>query len=268
MIKSVFLSVAGFTIGIKFKKSEIPFQNEELFRRELFKQYKGFIVNEAKKVSYWIEVVGKISYEVLFKNDVSKNFILFSENPLSNKTTTYYHVSKLQFQLILRNIIQTLLAKNNGMIIHASSCLIQSKAYLFMGPSGAGKSTSSKIFSESFTVLADDMIILKKEGHNFYLYQTPFFEKNNISSKKSTRFPVGKIFFLKKASTHKIVAILNKDQVLKKLIPQLFSEFKDSSSQMKSLMSFLNYFNEFYYLHFSLKNQKKLINLIQNLDKT
>ncbi|MEO0185730.1 MAG: hypothetical protein ABIL20_08045, partial [candidate division WOR-3 bacterium] len=61
-----------------------------------------------------------------------------------------------------------------------------------------GKSTAMTLLSKKFLPVASDTVIIKKEKKEFYVYQTPFLEKDDWVKKDKKKYPLGKIFFLKK----------------------------------------------------------------------
>lgn len=112
---------------------------------------------------------------------------------------------------------------------HASAIKINGKAYLFCGESGVGKSTLAGYFNKlSYTVLSDDISIVKSDGSNFEVeygfniikltensinalelgpvqkffqeeYETKFAVKTTLPQKPTTEV-LGGIFILQKAN--------------------------------------------------------------------
>ncbi len=255
---SIFLKIAGFFIGLKFNKSEPPFLIEKKFAERTVFYYQAFITKEKPhKVDYWIDFKYTTQYKMLFEDSSEKFYINFYEKKSNKKIITYYHVSGNQLKIIIRSILQELLQKNNGMIIHASAAKINDKAAIFFGKSGAGKSTISTLLSDFFPKLADDNIILKKEGKKYFLYQAPFIEKDLSVKKSSENLEVGWIFFLKKASYNKIKKI-SKEKVIKKTLEQLFTDSTNFAVQSKTIFEFINDLNDFYLVEFSLDDPEEL----------
>jgi energy-coupling factor transporter ATP-binding protein EcfA2 len=56
--------------------------------------------------------------------------------------------------------------KEKNLFLHASSVLVSGKALLFLGHSTSGKSTISRILSEQYPVLADDVVLMIKNQSN------------------------------------------------------------------------------------------------------
>ena len=66
-----------------------------------------------------------------------------------------------------------------GVMLHAAGIVREGFAYLFLGHSGAGKTTVSRL-SSKFTVLNDDLVILIKEGKDWWAYGTPFCNPSQV----------------------------------------------------------------------------------------
>lgn len=95
-----------------------------------------------------------------------------------------------------------LLKKSKGFILHASSKIKNNKAYLFSGKMRAGKSTIMKLFPE-YRSFGDDSAVIVKHKDNFFLWGTPFLEKNRVNA-ESRPVRLRGVYFLKKATFNKI----------------------------------------------------------------
>lgn len=262
-VENLFLNFSGFNIQLIFKRGSEQLKQESFFKNNILSVYRGFIIESpSTKIDYIIEFVTKTNYEIITQTKTKKTYIaLFEEK--NCRITTYYHISHAHLQLIIRNILQKLLVTDGGVILHASSVLVNNKAYLFLAKSGGGKSTSMRLLSKFYKPLADDTIIIKKEDKKFFLYQTPLQEKNRgIVEKNNQRYEIGKIFLLKKAKFHKIEKIDHKDKIVQKFLEQVFSESRDIKLQLKNILSFIADFDDFCYLYFSLKDSMMLARMI------
>lgn len=256
--KTIYLNIAGFNIQIVLVYTDDQFCFNK-FKEEINKYLAGFITNKTKP-DFIIEVVDSKITPVLLKN-TKLFFINFYRNGFKNKIITYYQISFFHFQMVLRTVLNQLLVKS-GFIIHGSAVSLDKKAIFFLGASGDGKSTAMQLVRRQFPALADDSLIVKKEGADFYFYQTPFIEKNYWIKKDSRRYSISLIFFLKKSLSFKIEKISNKEKVVKKLVNQFWTESDIKNNQMKNLLKFAERNNYFYYLYFA-KNKNKLIELLR-----
>lgn len=245
----LYLSIAGFNIKVTFGKTNIPAERTE-FSHLISHFYQGFINHmRPPRVDYSITFIYSGSFEIL-ERDKQVRFLLFYQEPRPKQIITYYYISLRQFAFILKQILLKLL-KNKGFIVHASASQINDGAYVFTGRSGAGKSTVAKLLSPKHQVLADDSAIIKKEGGKFYLYQTPFIEKENWFTRSSKRFNISAIMFLKKEALFRIEKVSDKKLVVQRVAKQLWMEkIEDLSLQMKLLLAFISQFNNYYYLSF------------------
>lgn len=259
---SLFLEIAGFIIGIKFYPTEPPFLKEKSFKDRLALYFYGFVTKNVKRVDFWIEVKERKNLEVMIQTVSKKHFLNIYEEE-RKVLTTFYHLSEVQFSLIIRKICQQLLSKHQGLLIHASASLVKNQAFVFLGSSGAGKSTIIKLLSKTFPALADDSIIIKKEGREYYFYQTPFREKSFWVVKGSGKFRLGKIFFLKKALKQKIIKLTDKEEISKNFLEQFLTQEANPNTQVGSLLKLISSFNNFYNLYFNLKNPKELVKLLR-----
>lgn len=261
-----YLSIAGFIIGVKFHAIEWPYGIEYSFRDWFQSTYFGFLgPASTKKADYWIEFHPLTTPEIIINHKLKKHFINIFQQKNSSAITSYYHLSQHQIQLILRKIIQKLLTKENGLILHASASLVNRKAFVFLGPSGAGKSTTVKLLSKNHKPLADDALIIKKEGNKYYLYQTPFMEKSYFLPKKSEPIELGAVFFIHKSKEYGVEKITDKNKITNKLIEQFLTEEDDLRKQLPYLLKMLKEFDHFYHLKISLKDSEQFSAMIQSL---
>ncbi len=257
----IYLSIAGFNIKVSFTKTTYLYIKEKI-QEGILKFYQGFVLDaKPKKIDYWIKFIDRKDIFIFRKKIIT--LINLYQEVKTNKIVTYYQISIYQFLLVVRAIVEKLL-ETRGFILHSSAANIRGKAYLFLGKSGAGKSTVITLLKKEYQSLADDSVIIKKEEGVFYLYQTPFFEKNNWFSKGSKRYFLGKVYFLRKKTFFKIEKIENKKGLLKKIIYQFWTDKEHVKKQLKVILDFVNENNRFYFLHFN-KKKKQLINLFSKL---
>lgn len=263
MEKSIFLNIAGFNIQINFKPTEWEFAYK-LKVEEINKYWSGFMVNKANKINYEIDFVEENHIKTIDKIKEKTRYLLFYRENGSKKLTVNYLISIFHFQILLRQIINDLLSQNNGFILHGSSNLINNRASIFLALSGGGKSTIMKLLNLKYLALADDTVIIRKEKGQYYLYQTPFIEKESWILKNNKKYKLKNIYFLKKSKKYLIGEI--KDSKIK--VENIFKQFwsvKDSyKKQIKTALNFI-LSNNFYNIYFGL-DSSKLINLLNKYD--
>lgn len=223
------------------------------FDKTKVKQYlKDFLISSSSRYDYFIKFINKS-----FLDKVCYEKKAYS---LPQKINIYV------FQYLLRNILQDFFGRTkNSFFLHCSGVSIGNDVYLFLGPQGSGKSTLSKILNDIVPAVADDSGIIVKENNKFYFYQTPFIEKNQFT-KTIKRFHIRKIFFIKKSKYCKEKKILDKKEILDLFIKQLWTDKKRLYIQLKILMEFVNYFDQFYWFDFP-KNKEEVINWFKKFNK-
>jgi len=269
----IFLNFVGFNFKFTFQSIEWDYIKNRI-KKEMSSYYKGFLLDkEPSKIDFTIKFIFDKGPTMIFFEKTQKKFIFFYKMK-KKKVFCSHHINPFQFELILRHIIPLLL-DSNGFVLHASAVNYQGKAYVFVGRPGAGKSTTMKFLSSKHVPLGDDTVVIReKEKNKFFVYQTPFVEKENWFDRKKGELPLGKIFFVKKAKDFKIEKIINKeDYVINRLMIQIFSLFKPGlvkkgfvEKRMKFLMSFVKKFNYFYFLYCA-KDREKLTKLIESYDE-
>ena len=104
---------------------------------------------------------------------------------------------------ILRWAFATALLEQNGLLMHAASCILDGRGVAFAGPSGVGKTTISRILQSQSYLLTDETTALRFEGVMPLIYSTPFAgELGAISGNVSA--PLEAIFFLRHDSKNSL----------------------------------------------------------------
>ena len=261
----VTLKIAGFIIEIIFIKSQEQENIEEVFVLLVKEYYKNFIFNQnSQKPDFRLQVVNNHNFNILKKRNKKSFFINLYEEKSNKVIETFYHISTSHFQLIIRKITHDLLLKSGGFIVHASAAKVRNKAIIFLGNSGAGKSTIVTLLNNEFIPLGDDTVLIKKEEDTYYCYTSSAIEKNGWVLKSIKRHELSKAYFLIKSKSHNIKPIISKEEVIQLITAQIYSEEGTLSKHFKNVVSFVNEFKQFKYLHFSLENKQKLSKLIYN----
>lgn len=254
------VSIAGFYFKIVFKKiitdkSPLEFARQRLMSEVVYFLSSFVSTSIPKKIDASIYFEDDLSLERVKRKTDNSNFVLHYKRKNNNLFITNYHTSIAQFSLLLEDVLNELLLKNDGCGVHASANIINKKAYLFLGKSGAGKSTISALLGKYFRILADDNIILRRINGDYYVFQTPFYEKSIDIWKSPHAFPLSKVFFLHKGkSMHKKgVKPLSIEKLLKKQI----LGFPESDENIAKLIKSKKNKPGFYNLWFT-KNEKEL----------
>jgi serine kinase of HPr protein (carbohydrate metabolism regulator) len=160
-------------------------------------------------------------------------------------------------------ILNKLLSRHKGFILHASCAEINGKAYVFSGKSGSGKSTIAKMLDNKFRFFSDETVIVRKMGKRFYLFQSPFMENAKNHLKSSKKLMIEKFFLIEKSSLTQVKKIKDKKLVLKHLFTERRAEKKYYKRQVETIIDFVEN-NQFYKLKFT-KDKKSLNKILEDL---
>lgn len=258
---SYYLKIAGFLIKISLLNPKIEKSRIE-FGKMITTSFSGFIIKpEDRNLKPDFSINVKSSKTEIYYGKANSAFVKIYDRSVLN-VITYYSISMHQLQLILMQVIFWLLS-DQGSIFHCSAVNIKGKAVVFMGKQGAGKTTASALLSSKYEVLADDNGIIRLEGCQFYFYQSPGLEKNESISKKSAKYLLDTIYFLRKSRSFAIKRIGGKQYFLNRLIAQWLGDPRGFKKKLKFLLKLTNSFNRIKLLFFD-KNEEKLIELIEN----
>ena len=111
-------------------------------------------------------------------------------------------------------LLMHFLAKNGGMLVHATGWLYHLSGWIFAGKSGAGKSTLSNLIVKATgsRLLSDDRIIVRKVGHEFFMYGTPWPGEAGYALNQSA--PLKGIFFLNKGDNNNIRGLKTSEAIV------------------------------------------------------
>ncbi len=255
-------------IQINFEKGTDSYQEDRSGSEKdvtvwLLGNYKGFLYRKRpEKIDYTITFLRSEELFVSVKGKQT-HFRLYEQVGPKN-IHTYYHISRIQFMLILRTIIEQLLEKK-GFVIHCSSCVIKDKAWIFTGEQGAGKSTIVSLLKEDFPTLADDRGYIRKEEGKWYFYQGFFLDRNGNFLKKSTKYQLAGICFLRRSSQCHMDHISSKGEVLELFLKQIWTQNKQTlKKKLPLIVNMSSQFRRFFLLSFSLSNKGLAETLIRH----
>lgn len=131
-----------------------------------------------------------------------------------------------------------LLARNRGLLIHASGLGDEGAGMIFAGSSGAGKSTIARLFIEKNKshLLNDDRLVIRPIQNGFSVYGTPW--AGEIKEYSSGHASLTNIFFLKQSSRNRINEISSVEAV-SRLLSVTFAPFWNTTG-MGFILDFCN----------------------------
>ena len=139
--------------------------------------------------------------------------IVILNEPLSNRGFKDFTFED-HFFFAVRDIFFYYCQQRRMITLHSSSIIYNGLAYLFSAPSGTGKSTHTNLWEEHCNVqpLNGDVALLSVEGDTVYAHGMPWCGTSEKYSNETV--PLGKIFFLKRASLNKITEMNSFEAVL------------------------------------------------------
>jgi hypothetical protein len=184
----------------------------------LEESYRGFILEE-KESCIKVET-GKLEKEI---EREKSDFDLLHYDEKSFLTSHYFIASrednekkcKLQFvennekyllfavENFLRWMISELAIKRHGLLLHASSKVLDGNAHIFLGNHEAGKSTAVSLIDEGFTI-ADDVVLVMFKENCHYAYTMPSVTKFVQNEKEIGKYKVKAFYKLVKSNENKL----------------------------------------------------------------
>ncbi|OIO14401.1 hypothetical protein COV53_06020 [Candidatus Gottesmanbacteria bacterium CG11_big_fil_rev_8_21_14_0_20_37_11] len=263
----IYLQIAGLNIKIYFtpprKKTDDYFSYNKL-RSTIIQYFGGFVLTKKPStINYYIELAKRnlVVSRQIRENKISYSLDFYVEEP--NKIVSYQYISLSQLLLLLKQVVNKFTVSYSLFLLHASASGYKGSSLIFTGKPNAGKSTMMSLIKDKYHPLADDSVIIKKNSNSYFMYQTPFIEKNDWVKKTSKVFRIYKIFFLRKSTRYKSTKIIDKSLILRMLMPQLIVTRNNYKISIRRLTEFVRNFDDFYYLYFA-KDKNKTIELLDS----
>ncbi len=102
--------------------------------------------------------------------------------------------------------------QDNALLLHASGIIREGRGYVFFGPSGSGKTTVTRL-SQRYTILSDDLVILKPQNGKWRVFGVPF--RGALPEAPRTNMAAGLtgLFALFKGSEHRVMPMPSAEAV-------------------------------------------------------
>lgn len=147
-----------------------------------------------------------------FDNNFEKGIIYCSEHIITRqngRTIIFNPVVYPLDQILLMHI----LSRIGGVLIHAAGWAFNNSGWIFAGKSGAGKSTLTNLIAKRGygQILSDDRMIIRKYGHEFLMYGTPWPGDAGYALNQSA--PLKGIFYLKQGDKNNIDQLKPSDAI-------------------------------------------------------
>ncbi|MBP1676413.1 MAG: hypothetical protein H6Q20_972 [Bacteroidetes bacterium] len=228
-LKNIFLNIAGYSIELipqtlpieietgykyfvtgKINKPDITIQCFEGIPEGLFTDSKAVFEAENDDQKFYSiyenkDSLGFVIYNQQNKTEIQQVAFLsadFKHWKIYSAATPQGRLVPLSFPMG-PIVMQYLTIKNDAVMIHASCVYDGEKGRVFTGFSGNGKSTMSQIWaSDGDLIINDDRLIIKKEGNDFFVHNTPMYYPD--IPKKA---PLSSIYLISHAPENRIAKI-------------------------------------------------------------
>jgi hypothetical protein len=170
------------------------------------------------------------------------------------------------FGPIIELLLMHYLAQERGIILHACGIVIEDKGILFVGESGAGKSTLARMWDQEngVDILSDDRIIVRKQGHEFRVYGTPWHGEAAFGSPREARLE--RIFFLSHGQENSTKEMTGLDPV-SHLLTCSFPPLWDHQGMEFALEFFSQLAAQVPFQELSFKPEKSVLALVKKISK-
>ena len=158
------------------------------------------------------------------------------------------------------------LAQGRGVIIHSCAVARNRRGILFVGESGAGKSTLARMWDQKngVDVLSDDRTIVRKKGHHFWMYGTPWHGDAKFGSPRGVRLE--RIFFLRHGQKNSIKEMKGIDTV-SKLLTCSFPPYWDPQGMAFTMEIFTDLTAQVPCQELAFKPEKSTLDLVGRIAK-
>ena len=212
------LRIAGFNIKLIFEPTDMV-----IFENRLMRDIEKHVYSPYGVTSFSL----KPDYTIIIKYDkrifLHKSKKITAQAPLFKETSrsvleTNYYVSFDQFNYVLMFVLNRLLMKNDGFLLHCAAISTKKGAIIFVGNENAGKSTVRALLGDKFNPISDDALIIKYERGKYSAYQHCLIERNPVTGKSDKKYTIYRIFLLQKSDSCQSIIIKDKMQIVPLLL--------------------------------------------------
>lgn len=200
--------------GLYRKTDALPLQNA--FKKQLGKffperEVRVRLKNLAKNEFHTRGLLSR-NFKLLLRRDASYYPIFLGWEAMflsSHSLQAEYFSWGVDFftSTILKIYLGGLLAKNDGLLLHAAVVVKDGFACVFLGKSETGKTTVANL-SKRYRVLDDEYIVIRCQKDRFLAFPFLWSGKGKFKSSCSQRgFPIKAIFFIKKARQFSLIPL-------------------------------------------------------------
>lgn len=141
----------------------------------------------------------------------------------------------------LRVLYAWLCIEHGSLLLHACGIIRDQRGYVFFGPSGNGKTTTARL-SSPYTVLSDDLVIIKKYQGRFIVCGTPFRGDLPEAPRTNQSAELAGVFALTKDSRHFLAPLAPAEAVarLAQCVPFVMSQPENAMRVTDICMDLVN----------------------------
>lgn len=141
------------------------------------------------------------------------------------------------FNPIVELCVLSRLAREGGILLHASGLSFHEQGFVFTGPSGAGKSTIAQLFADQGAfVLNDERVIIRRRGRATRVYGTPWVGSGDYAANDSA--PLTRLYCIGHAQERHRLDHLSPSKTMSLLLQQAFLPYWDRTA-MDNTLEFL-----------------------------
>jgi hypothetical protein len=196
------------------------------FAQILLERYGGFVSSAAEPVfEFEVEIVppGRIPGALSIDQDLSVRFeagrwvlqrgdFRAELDPALRHGHIWQSANPYSIDAAFRIVHSLLLAKQGGLLVHASSVVRNGRAFLFAGVSGAGKTTIARLAPTDATLLTDEISYLRREADGYAAFGTPF-AGDLAKPGENVRAPLAALYLLAQGPQNRIDPVGGADAV-------------------------------------------------------
>ncbi|MEQ1795779.1 MAG: hypothetical protein ABL970_16475 [Nitrospira sp.] len=143
------------------------------------------------------------------------------------------------FNPILEVCLLSLLARDGGILLHASGLAYQDMGFVFTGASGTGKSTLAGWFAgRDALVLSDERMILRRNDSSVTMFGTPWIGSGSFAANASA--PLSRLFCIRHGQDGHHFESLPASRIVSFLLQQTFLPYWDRAAMDATLDSLVS----------------------------
>ena len=255
--KLIYISIANFVFFLEIDTVD-DLNVQKALKLFITQYYKNIFIEKPKKIDYRITFIAEENIHLIQKEEIKDHTTFYLRTFAFGEKRAFvdYHVSIVHFQMLLKIILQKLLTKNEGFLLHASAVCNSKFAYVFLGKNGAGKSTIAQNLTKYYKKFADDTVIARKIQNQWHAFQMPI-EKQIDPLKKIPPKNIHALFLIQKNTETQFLALSKQDKVAV-LLEQILGKVQNNK-QMQTITRFMEEVPDFKILACQKKAEVKKI---------